>query len=61
MSTFFGVFYAAINFGSMISTILTPIFRQTPCLGEENCYSLAFGVPAALMVVAISESNLYTF
>ena len=28
MSTFFGIFYASINFGSMISTILTPIFRR---------------------------------
>jgi len=57
MSTFFGIFYASINFGSMISTILTPIFRKQACLGEDECYSLAFGVPAVLMLVALSESN----
>ena len=55
MSTFFGIFYASINFGSMISTILTPIFRKQPCFGEDECYSLAFGVPAILMVVAIGR------
>jgi len=55
MSTFFGLFYASINFGSMISTILTPIFSKQPCLGEDECYSLAFGVPAALMLIALSE------
>ncbi len=55
MSTFFGIFYASINFGSMISTILTPIFRKQKCMGEDECYALAFGVPAALMLVAVSE------
>ena len=55
MQTFFGIFYASINFGSMISTILTPIFRRQPCFCEEECYSLAFGVPAILMIVAISK------
>ena len=55
MSTFFGIFYASINFGSMISTILTPIFRKQSCFGEDECYSLAFGVPALLMMIAIGE------
>ena len=37
----------------MISTFLTPIFREdVECFGEDTCYSLAFGVPAALMGVA---------
>eukprot|EP00095_Tigriopus_kingsejongensis_P000412 maker-scaffold19_size710362-snap-gene-5.13 protein:Tk00412 transcript:maker-scaffold19_size710362-snap-gene-5.13-mRNA-1 annotation:"peptide transporter family 1-like isoform x2" len=53
MASFFGIFYASINFGSMISTILTPIFRQQPCFGEDECFSLAFVVPAGLMVAAI--------
>ena len=54
ITTFFGIFYASINLGSMISTILTPWFRELYCLGEE-CYVLAFGVPAALMVIAIGK------
>ena len=54
VTTFFGVFYACINLGSMISTILTPWFRELYCLGEE-CYVLAFGVPALLMVFAIGN------
>ncbi len=55
MSTFFGVFYACINVGSMISTIVTPLFRDTECLGEDECYWLAFCVPAVLMVLAICK------
>jgi solute carrier family 15 oligopeptide transporter 1 len=54
MKSFFSMFYAAINGGSLISTILTPILRQeTTCFGQESCYPAAFGVPAALMVIAI--------
>ncbi len=53
LQTFFSVFYFAINAGSLISTFLTPIFREdVECFGEDTCYSLAFGVPAALMGVA---------
>ena len=61
MSSFFNIFYFSINFGSMISTILTPVFRSTPCLGEAECYPLAFGVPAALMFVALGEFQLEAF
>ncbi|XP_023320404.1 peptide transporter family 2 isoform X2 [Eurytemora carolleeae] len=53
MATYFAMFYASINFGSLISTIVTPYLRKVPCLGEESCYSLAFGVPAGLMAVAL--------
>lgn len=59
---FFSLFYFAINAGSLISTFLTPIFRaDVDCYpGEtdpqfDECYALAFGVPAALMVVALSK------
>ena len=58
MKSFFSMFYASINGGSLISTILTPILRQnTACFGQDSCYPLAFGVPAALMVVAICKIN----
>uniref|UniRef100_A0A670YH42 Solute carrier family 15 member 2 n=1 Tax=Pseudonaja textilis TaxID=8673 RepID=A0A670YH42_PSETE len=60
---FFSVFYLAINAGSLISTILTPVLRGgVQCFGGD-CYALAFGVPAALMIVAlvvfISGNRLY--
>lgn len=53
--TFFSVFYLCINGGSLLSTIITPILRAQECgiHTKEKCYSLAFGVPAALMVVAL--------
>lgn len=54
MATFFSLFYFAINSGSLISTSITPILRQdVNCFGDDDCYSLAFGVPGVLMVVSI--------
>ena len=53
LQSFFTVFYFSINAGSFISTIVTPILREdVECFGDTTCYSLAFGVPAALMAVA---------
>ncbi|XP_034042020.1 solute carrier family 15 member 1 [Thalassophryne amazonica] len=53
--TFFSVFYLCINGGSLLSTIITPILRAQQCgiHTQQECYPLAFGVPAALMVVAL--------
>ncbi|XP_056012764.1 solute carrier family 15 member 2-like isoform X2 [Ostrea edulis] len=61
--TFFSAFYFSINVGSMLSIILTPILRaDVKCYGRE-CYPLAFGIPAVLMVLAtiifIAGSSLY--
>jgi len=53
MATYFAMFYASINFGSMISTVVTPYLRRVECMGEDSCFFLAFGVPALLMFVAI--------
>lgn len=56
LATFFSLFYLSINAGSMISTLLTPILRaDVHCFGESNCYSLAFGVPGALMIISICK------
>ncbi|XP_062908586.1 solute carrier family 15 member 2 isoform X3 [Mobula hypostoma] len=60
---FFSFFYLSINAGSLLSTIVTPILRaDVTCFGGE-CYALAFGVPAALMVIALvvflSGSGMY--
>ncbi|XP_074048037.1 solute carrier family 15 member 1 [Macrotis lagotis] len=51
---FFSIFYLAINAGSLLSTIITPMLRVQKCGPEqEACYPLAFGVPAALMAVSL--------
>ncbi|NXA39725.1 S15A1 protein, partial [Eudromia elegans] len=52
---FFSIFYLSINAGSLISTIITPILRGQECgiHSKQRCYPLAFGVPAALMAVAL--------
>uniref|UniRef100_A0A674D8U3 Solute carrier family 15 member 2 n=1 Tax=Salmo trutta TaxID=8032 RepID=A0A674D8U3_SALTR len=60
---FFSIFYMSINGGSVLSTLITPILRgDVQCFGGD-CYALAFGVPAILMVVAlvvfISGSGMY--
>uniref|UniRef100_A0A3B5N1H4 Solute carrier family 15 member 1b n=1 Tax=Xiphophorus couchianus TaxID=32473 RepID=A0A3B5N1H4_9TELE len=54
-STFFSIFYLSINAGSLLSTIITPILRAQKCgiHTQQQCYPLAFGVPAALMVVSL--------
>ncbi|KAL3691496.1 hypothetical protein R1sor_005147 [Riccia sorocarpa] len=44
---FFSLYYAAINAGAVISTLLTPLLR------EYVSYSVAFAVPAVLMIVAL--------
>lgn len=54
IATFFSLFYFAINSGSLISTSITPILRQdVSCYDQDDCYSLAFGVPGVLMIVSI--------
>lgn len=51
---FFSLFYFAINAGSLLSTSITPILREdVHCFDEDDCFSLAFGVPGALMAVSI--------
>ncbi|NWH49990.1 S15A1 protein, partial [Fregata magnificens] len=52
---FFSIFYLSINAGSLLSTIITPILRAQECgiHSKQRCYPLAFGVPAALMAVAL--------
>ncbi|KAH8420454.1 hypothetical protein KR009_010557, partial [Drosophila setifemur] len=54
LAKFFSLFYFAINAGSMISTTVTPILRaDVHCFGEQDCFSLAFGVPAVLMIISV--------
>jgi solute carrier family 15 oligopeptide transporter 1 len=59
LQQFFSVFYFSINSGSLISTFVTPILRQdVKCFDQNTCYPLAFGVPAVLMIVALSKYEL---
>ncbi|XP_039500077.1 peptide transporter family 1 isoform X2 [Drosophila santomea] len=54
ITSFFSLFYFSINAGSLISTSVTPILREdVSCFGDINCYPLAFGVPAVLMIVSV--------
>ncbi|CAG7715932.1 unnamed protein product [Allacma fusca] len=54
LASFFFIFYFSINAGSLISTFVTPIFRKdVSCFGDTTCYSLAFSVPAALMIISL--------
>lgn len=58
MTTFFSLFYFSINAGSLISTTITPILREdVQCFNQKECYSLAFGIPAILMVVSIGNAH----
>eukprot|EP00471_Norrisiella_sphaerica_P001595 CAMPEP_0184484758 /NCGR_PEP_ID=MMETSP0113_2-20130426/6436_1 /TAXON_ID=91329 /ORGANISM="Norrisiella sphaerica, Strain BC52" /LENGTH=577 /DNA_ID=CAMNT_0026865883 /DNA_START=236 /DNA_END=1969 /DNA_ORIENTATION=+ len=56
LQTFFTVFYFAINAGSVLSMLITPLLREYGC---PNCtsgdcsFALAFGLPAALMLISI--------
>ncbi|XP_058790865.1 peptide transporter family 1-like [Phymastichus coffea] len=54
LTTFFSLFYLAINSGSLISTFITPILRKdVHCFDQESCYPLAFFVPSVLMILSI--------
>ncbi|XP_016962541.1 peptide transporter family 1 isoform X2 [Drosophila biarmipes] len=54
ITSFFSLFYFSINAGSLISTTVTPILREdVSCFNDINCYPLAFGVPAVLMIVSV--------
>lgn len=51
---FFSMFYFAISLGSLLSTTFTPVLRQdVHCFGSNDCFPLAFGVPAILMLISI--------
>ncbi|KAL0280097.1 UNVERIFIED_CONTAM: hypothetical protein PYX00_001487 [Menopon gallinae] len=55
LKQFFAIFYFTINFGGFVGMILTPILRKAvTCFGDDTCYSLGFGFPAALMIVSLS-------
>lgn len=59
LKQFFAIFYFTINFGGFVGMILTPILRKAvTCFGDDTCYSLGFGFPAALMIVSLCKSSV---
>lgn len=57
LAKFFSLFYFSINLGALFSTFLSPMMREkVHCLGDEDCYLLAFGTPAILMVISIGKN-----
>ena len=60
VTKFFSIFYAAINGGSLISTLLTPILhKEVKCFGQDSCFPLSFGIPCALMIVAVCKYSIF--
>lgn len=60
MAKFFSIFYFSINVGSLISVFVTPILRSdVKCFGEDDCFPLAFGLPALLIIISIGKLNCH--
>lgn len=56
VAKYFSILYFTFNIGPLISTAITPILREdVHCFGENDCYSLAFGVPTIFLVIAICK------
>ncbi|KAL7670025.1 hypothetical protein ACOME3_004967 [Neoechinorhynchus agilis] len=63
LAFFFNAFYIAINVGSLLSMIISPLLKSVECLVPSDdpncekyscgCYTLAFAIPAILMILAI--------
>lgn len=60
IATFFSLFYASINMGAFLTHVFTPILRSdVHCFEQNDCYPLAFGVPAILMLIAIGKLKIF--
>ncbi|XP_037048643.1 peptide transporter family 1-like [Bradysia coprophila] len=61
---FFSLFYIMYNCGSIVSRFISPILREdVKCFGNDDCFPLAFGLPAILMsivTVLIMISNRFS-
>lgn len=52
---FFSWFVMTTYSGSLISTSVTPILRQDVNCFNDDCYSLAFGVPGVMLLLSIGK------
>lgn len=56
IATYFSMVYLTANAGSLISTTVSPILRaDVHCFGQHDCFPLAFGLPAVLMLVSVGD------
>nr|XP_022904377.1 peptide transporter family 1-like [Onthophagus taurus] len=53
LAKFFSLFYFAINAGSLLSTIITPLVRESSCFNDDTCFTGSFGLPAGLMLISL--------
>lgn len=57
MARYFSMFYFVLNAGALLSSALTPVLRaNVHCFDQADCYPLAFGVPAILMLITIGKA-----
>lgn len=54
IALFFTLYYFMLNCGVIISSFVNPILREdVECFGNEDCFALAFGIPAISMVILV--------
>ncbi|XP_053606765.1 peptide transporter family 1-like [Plodia interpunctella] len=54
LSIFFSIMYFNLCFAGLISKALSPVLRsEVHCFGDKDCYSLAFGAPALVVLLSI--------
>ncbi|KAH7045618.1 POT family-domain-containing protein [Linnemannia elongata] len=49
---FFNTFYIAINVGGLLTQFTVPLIADSPCYGQETCYSGAFLLPTIVFALA---------
>lgn len=64
LKSFFSIQYFLLKFGSLTACLVAPILHgDVKCFGMNDCYPLAFGVPAIIMflsfVIFMSGISLY--
>lgn len=53
LETYFSVQYFGVKCGSLLARLIFPMIRaDVKCFGNEDCYSISFGVPAVIMLFA---------
>lgn len=53
LNTFFSVQYFVLKCGLLVGQMMIPVLRNdVKCFGMDNCFPLAFGLPAALMLLS---------
>lgn len=58
LGEFYSFFYVAISAANFISSGVTPVLREhVHCFQEDQCFSLAFGTPSVVMLIALSEDG----